>query len=177
MKLSARIALVLGLSVICATADARKPEDVFKGQIIVLKKPLPLRFKSSAHFIAEVKKNRIDQVWPVDKREKAWKIEYAAFFAKPLNDVQAEVKFYDITNKGKRPRFILSDSQYTNRRGERYLFNSITLEKTADGFQVNRKYQMRLESRRKIIASTEFWLRGKGPKYSGKVTFTDEETK
>ena len=28
-----------------------------------------------------------------------------------------------------------------------------------------------------LIASTTFWLRGKGPNYSGKVEFTDEEAR
>ena len=177
MRLAGRIALIVGIAVICASADARKPEDVFRGEIIILKKPLPLKFKNPEHFIAEVKRNRIDHVWPQDKEEKSWKIEYAAFFAQPLNDVQAEVKFFDITNKARKPRFVTSDSQYTSKRGDRVLFNSIIVEKGEELFAVNHKYLMRLESRKKIIASTTFTLRGKGPKYSGKVTFSEEDAK
>lgn len=177
MKPAARIALVVGLAVLCSSADARKPEDVFRGQIIILKKPLPQKFKNPEHFIAEVKRNQIDHVWPQDKEEKAWKIEYAAFFAQPLNDVQAEVKFFDITNKAKKPRFVTSDSQYTSRRGDRVLFNSIIVEKGEELFHINHKYQMRLESKKKIIATGTFTLRGKGPKYSGKVTFSEEDAK
>jgi hypothetical protein len=177
MKLAARIAVVVGFVFVCSAADARKPEDVFRGQIVILKKPLPLKFKNPEHFINEVKRNRIDHVWPQEKEEKTWKIEYAAFFAQPLNDVQAEVKFFDITNKAKKPRFVTSDSQYTSKRGERVLFNSIVVEKGEELFGINRKYLMRLESRKKIIATTTFTLRGKGPKYSGKVTFTEEDAK
>ncbi len=177
MKLAARIALIVGIAFVCSAADARKPEDVFRGQIIILKKPLPLKFKNPEHFIAEVKRNRIDHVWPQDKDEKSWKIEYAAFFAQPLNDVQADVKFYDITNKAKKPRFVTSDSQYTSKRGERVLFNSIVVEKGEELFSINHKYLMRLESKKKIIASATFTLRGKGPKYSGKVTFSEEDAK
>jgi hypothetical protein len=178
MRVAARVVLVLTLCLAAFPADARrKPEDVFKGQIIVLKKPLPLKFKNEEQFIAEVKKNKIEHVWPQDKAEKSWKVEYAAFFAAPLNDVQAEAKFYDVTDPGRPPRFILSDSQYTSKRGERYLFNSIILEKSDDGFKPNRRYLMRLESKKKIIAKTTFVLRGKGPQYSGKVTFTDDDAK
>ena len=36
---------------------------------------------------------------------------------------------------------------------------------------------MTMESRRRVIASTTFWLRGKGPNYSGKVEFSDDEAK
>jgi hypothetical protein len=42
---------------------------------------------------------------------------------------------------------------------------------------VNKRYMMTVETGRRVIASTMFWLRGKGPNYSGKVEFTDEETK
>jgi len=178
VRLVLRVGVVLSIVLALIPADARrKPEDVFRGKIIVLKKALPLKFKSEEHFISEVKRNQIEHVWPQDKAEKTWKIEYAAFFAEPLNDVQAEIKFYDVTDKGRPPRFVTSDSQYTSKRGERYLFNSIVLEKTDDGFKPNKRYLMRLESRKKIIASAMFVLRGKGPSYSGKVTFTEDEAK
>jgi hypothetical protein len=36
---------------------------------------------------------------------------------------------------------------------------------------------MTVESGRRIIATTMFWLRGKGPNYSGKVEFSDDEAK
>ena len=140
MKLASRIALVVGIAFICSAADARKPEDVFRGQIVILKKPLPLKFKNPEQFIAEV-------------------------------------KFFDITNKAKKPRFVTSDSQYTSKRGERVLFNSIVVEKGEELFHINHKYLMRLESKKKIIATATFTLRGKGPKYSGKVTFTEEDAK
>ncbi|HEY3359212.1 MAG TPA: hypothetical protein VGQ83_38540 [Polyangia bacterium] len=177
MRLAARFMLVLSVCLLVVPADARKPEDVFKGEIVVLKKPLPLKFKSGDAFIAEVKRNRIDQVWPQDKAEKSWKIEYAAFFAAPLNDMQAEAKFYDVTDPKRQPKFITSDTQYTPKRGERYLFNSIVLEKTDDTFKPNKRYLMQLVSKKKIIASTKFVLRGKAQQFSGKVTFTDEDTK
>jgi hypothetical protein len=36
---------------------------------------------------------------------------------------------------------------------------------------------MTVESGRRVIAATTFWLRGKGPNYSGKVEFSDAEAK
>jgi hypothetical protein len=179
MRHLARTAFVLTLFIAMAPADARKPEDVFKGQIILLKKPLPSKFKSEAAFIAEVKRSQIprNEVWPVDKTEKTWKIEYAAFFANPLNDVEADLKFYDITDPRRPPRFVHSDGQYTSKRGERVLFNSFTLEKSDDSFKANKKYLMQLVSKKKIIADAKFWLRGKVQQFSGKVNFSDEDTK
>jgi hypothetical protein len=177
MRRVVRASLWLALMLVLVPAHARKPEDLFRGKIIVLKKPLPVNIKSAEHLISELKKNQIEHVWPQDKGEKSWKIEYAAFFAQPLNDVQAEAKFYDVTDKSRPPRFITSDSQYTSKRGERYLFNSIILDKSDEGFNPNKRYMMRLESKKRIIATTTFVLRGKGPKYSGKVEFTEDDTK
>jgi hypothetical protein len=34
-----------------------------------------------------------------------------------------------------------------------------------------------VETRSRVIASTSFWLRGKGPNYNGKVEFSDDEAK
>jgi hypothetical protein len=178
MRAILRGVLVLSLVLALTPADARrKPEDLFSGKIIVLKKALPLNFRSEEAFIAEVKRNQIEHVWPIDKTEKAWRIEYAAFFAQPLNDNQADIKFFDVTDGKRSPRFITSDSQFTTRRGERYLFNSITLEKSDDGFKPNKRYLMRIESKSKVIAKAVFVLRGKQEKFSGKVTFSDEDTK
>jgi hypothetical protein len=36
---------------------------------------------------------------------------------------------------------------------------------------------MTIEDRRRVIASGTFILREEGPHYSGKVTFTDDDTK
>jgi hypothetical protein len=60
-------------------------------------------------------------------------------------------------------------------RGDRVLFNSVEFDK--EDVEGNKKYMMTLEDRHRIIASGTFILREEGPHYSGKVTFTDEETK
>ena len=45
-------------------------------------------------------------------------------------------------------------------------------------FNINRKYMMYITDARGVsLAHTTFWLRGKGPRYSGRVTFSDEEAK
>ena len=36
---------------------------------------------------------------------------------------------------------------------------------------------MTIESRGRTIATTQFWLLGKGTQYSGKVEFSDADTK
>ena len=61
-----------------------------------------------------------------DKQTGKLKVEYAAFFARPLNDVQVDLVIYDITNGGHDQK--ASTEQFMN-RGDRVLFNSITLDK------------------------------------------------
>jgi hypothetical protein len=82
------------------------------------------------------------------------------------------VKFYDIT-QGK--KFVAGDPQYTRERGSRIFGSSIDLGKPE--FDVRKHYEMTIESRGQIIATTTFWLLGKGANYSGKVEFSDADAK
>ena len=157
-------------------AEAAKPEDVFKGKVVIMKSRLPTRFSSASAFITAIHKARTDRVWPKEEKgddHAVWNVEYIAFFAQPLNDNEVNVKFFDIT--GGTHRFVAGDEQYTRERGSRIFASSIELAKPV--FDTNRRYMMTVESGRRILATTTFWLRGKGPNYSGKVEFSDAETK
>ena len=169
---SLSVALV-GASV--ATAAGNKPEDVFKGKVIVTANRLPLKFPSAQAFIAALNRAKTDRIWPKEEKgdNATWSLEYIAFFASPLNDNEVNVKFYEITGGGQ--RYVAGDEQMTRERGTRIFASNITLG--TPEFEVNKKYYMTVESGRRIIAATTFWLRGKGPNYSGKVEFSDEETK
>ena len=158
-----------------ADAGGSKPEDVFKGKVIVTANRLPLRFPSAGAFISAVNKAKTDRLWPKEEKGEhaTWNLEYIAFFAAPLNDNEVNVKFYEITHGGQ--RYVAGDEQMTRERGTRIFASNITLG--TPEFEVNKKYYMTVESNRRIIASTMFWLRGKGPNYSGKVEFTDEDAK
>jgi len=169
-------ALFLTLAVAVTVAEAAKPEDVFKGKIIITANRLPLRFASEGAFIAAINKAKTDRVWPKEEKgndHAVWNVEYIAFFAQPLNDNEVNVKFFEVT--GGSHRFVAGDEQYTREKGSRIFASNINLAKPE--FETNRKYMMTVESRRRIIATTTFWLRGKGPNYSGKVEFSDEEAR
>jgi hypothetical protein len=166
----------VGLCVAVGAAIAANPEDVFRGQIIITKKRLPLRFSSQAAFIAELQRSKIDKINPTEEKDAdhgVWNLEYIAFFAQPLNDSEIQVKFYDITNGGQ--KYVAGDPQYTREKGSRIFGSSIQLAKPE--FDVRKHYYMTVESGRRVIAATKFWLLGKGANYSGKVEFSDEETK
>jgi hypothetical protein len=168
--------LVGGLVLGEPAALAAKPEDVFKGKIIITKNRLPLKFSSAGAFVAALQKSKTDKIWPTEEKgddHGIWNIEYVAFFAHPLDDSEIQVKFYDITGGDK--RFVAGDPQYTREKGSRVFGSSIQLGKPE--FDVRKHYLMTVESRGRVIATTTFWLLGKGANYSGKVEFSDSDAK
>ena len=121
-------------------------------------------------------KNKIEKIWPTEEsgaEHGIWNLEYLAFFAQPLDDSEIQVKFYDITGGDK--RYVAGDPQYTRERGSRIFGSSIQLAKPE--FDVRKRYMMTIESKSRVIATTSFWLLGKGANYSGKVEFSDADTR
>ncbi len=165
------LAIVFALLGSAHAKGGAQPEDLLKGQIIISDKRLPTSWNSVASYVAQLRGLHRSMLW-YDKKTGKLKIEYAAFFAKPLNDVQVDLVIYDITN-GARERKATTENFM--RRGDRVLFNSVELDK--EDYEMNRKYRLVIESRRVVLASGEFILRGQGPNYSGRVTFSEEETK
>ena len=172
-----RLGLVLAFLVLASVrpAAAAKPEDVFKGKIIITKNRMPMRFSSEGQFVAALQKNKTDKIWPTEEKGDTgkWNIEYIAFFATPLNDSEIQVKFFDIT--GGEKKYVAGDPQYTREKGSRIFGSSIELAKPE--FDVRKHYQMNIETRGRVVATTQFWLLGKGQSYSGKVEFSDQEAK
>lgn len=167
---------LLGIFVCVAAAWAAKPEDVFKGKIIITKNRLPTKFASANAFISALQRAKTDKLWPKEEKgddHAIWSLEYIGFFARPLQDNEVNVKFFEIT--GGQHRFVAADEQYTRERGTRIFASNIQLARPE--FETNKRYMMTMETGRRIIASTTFWLRGKGPNYSGKVEFSDNETR
>jgi len=176
LKFNRVVALALGMVVLSPSAEAAKPEDVFRGRIIITDSRLPSRFASQGAFIQAVRRASIDKVWPQEEKgndHAVWKLEYIAFFARPLNDNEITLKFWELGSGS--PRFVAGDEQYTRERGSRIFSASITVAKPE--FETNKQYRMTMQSGNRVIAETTFWLRGKGPKYTGKVEFSDEEAK
>lgn len=169
---SVALSCVAGLS--STPAQAAKPEDVFKGQVIITKKRLPTHYSSGDAFISAIRQAKTDKVWPKVQKgndEAIWRVEYVAFFAKPLDDFEVMVKFYDVT--GGMRKYIAGDAQMTRERGTRVFASDIEVAKP--DFDANRKYMMVVETKGHTLASTVFWLRGKGEEYSGKVDFTEKD--
>jgi len=176
-RLSLGLGLCLAFMMLASArpSQAAKPEDVFKGKIIITKNRLPMKFSSQGAFISALQKGKIDKIQPTEEKGETgkWNIEYIAFFAQPLDDSEIQVKFYDITGGDK--KYVAGDPQMTREKGSRIFGASIELAKPE--FDVRKHYMMNIESRGRTLATTTFWLLGKGANYSGKVEFSDAEAK
>lgn len=163
------IAAACALTLVAAQADAGKPERVFRGQIITAKKRIPTSAKSPNAFIRKLRKLKTTKFWE-NKEKKSWKIYYAAFFRKPLNDLEVTVKLWDVSTG--RKHLLTSFEQYLSGRGQQSLISHITLER--DDFGVNKKIMMTLESRGRVLAMGTFHILGQAEKFTGEVDFSDE---
>lgn len=170
-RLALLAGLALGMAAETAHAKGQQPEDILKGKLIISDSKIPMSWDSPGAYAARLKSMSKSTLW-YDKKTGKLKIEYAAFFASGINDVQVNLVIYDITNGAKDRRGTWE--QFT-RKGDRVIFNSITLDK--EDFEMNKKYRLVIEDRGRPIASGEVIIRGEGPHYSGKVEFTDEEAK
>jgi hypothetical protein len=153
-------------------ALAKNPEDVFRGQVLTSKARFPTKSKSVSAYISKLKKLKTAKFYE-DKDKKQWKVYYAAFFRKPLNDLEVTVRLYDVT--GGKKQLINSFEQYLDGRGARSFISNMTLERKYVG--VNKQVMIVLESRGSILAVGKFWIIGEAEKYSGKVDFSEEDTK
>jgi hypothetical protein len=152
-----------------AVADV-KPENVFAGKIIVSDKRFPTRANSGRAFVAAVRKQSKAQF--MEDKEQKWRIYFAAFFKRPLADIEVIVKLYDLNQPGTAP--FASFEQYISERGGRTLLSDFVLERKLVG--VNRHVQMVLEVGGRPIASGKFKILGEAERFKGRVDFSEEET-
>jgi hypothetical protein len=165
-------AVVIAISAAASPALAKDPEDVFRGEIITSAKQIPTSSKSKSAYIATLRKLKTTKFLE-DKAKKRWKVYFAAFFRAPLNDLEVTVKLYDVSTG--RQRMLTSFEQYMDKRGARSITSQMTLER--EQFGVNRNLMMVVENRGRVLAAGRFAIVGQGETYSGKVDFTEEETK
>src|SRR5437660_5961662 len=163
MKLSALV--VTALLLVPVLADARKPEDVFAGKIMIMRNRLPEHFRSAEDFITQIKKSSLTTLW-ADKlgdNKGKWRFEYIAFFTRPLDDLEVSMRFYDVTGGAK--RFLAESQTFVSHRGDRMFGSNMTIG--APEFEPNKKLLITMENRGRILATGTLIIRGEGPPYSG----------
>lgn len=167
------LVFTLSLAFVVSGFTANEAEaNPYKGKIKFSTKRFPLAAKSKRAYFAKIKKQSKTK-FQEDKENKRWKIQFAAFFRRPLNDLEVTVRIYDIT--GKQKVLKVAFEQYLNGRGQKEIISNIKLER--EKFGVNRRLLMEIVSRNKVLAKGTFMILGEAEKFSGKVEFTEEETK
>jgi len=147
-----------------------RPNAAFAGRIMLSSKRFPLSAKSLAAFNAKVRKQSKTNFFE-DKKEKNWVIYFAGFLRRPLNDVEYNVKIYELV--GRTQQLLASFDQYTDSRGQLSLIGSMKLERKTIG--VNKNLLLIIENKGKTLASTRFKVLGEGERYTGKVNFSEDE--
>ncbi len=162
-------ALILGHATL---ARAESPDKVFAGKVLLSTKRFPMSARSPGAYIAQLRKQSASN-FVEDKANHQWKINFAAFFRGSLDDVEVQVKIYDISSN---PQQLLSSfDQYLDERGQKSFISSMILERKQ--FGVNKQLMVTLESHGKVLAAGRFKIIGEADKNSGKVDFSDDDTK
>jgi hypothetical protein len=160
-------AVLLGLA--ASPAYANDPNKVFKGKIMTSAKRFPLSAKSKAAYTAQIKKQ--SAVSFQENKENKWKIYFAAFLSRPLNDVEYIIKFYDITNGTQ--QLLGAAENFNDERGQTTIVSNIVLDKKS--FGVNKQLMMTIENKGTVYATGRFKILGEGERFTGKVNFSEDE--
>ena len=162
--------LVLAITLGTRTALAENPNQAFAGRIMMSSKRFPQQAKSPSAYTAAIRK-QAQTNFVEAKDTHTWKIYFAGFLKTPLNDLEYQIKLYELT--GKTQQLLVSFDQYTDNRGQQTIISNMTLEKKQIG--VNKELMMTMEYRGKVLASSKFKILGEGEHYTGKVDFSEEE--
>lgn len=163
----------LSLAFVFSTFASQDAEATpFKGKVITSHKRFPTTAKSKKAYFAKLRKQKRSK-FQEDKKKKQWKVYFAAFFKKKLNDLEVTIKLYDVTGKQKVMK--AGFEQYLDRRGQKEIISYLKLDR--DKFGVNRRIEIQVVNRGRVLAKGRFHILGEEEKYSGKVEFSKEDTK
>ena len=153
-------ALVAGLFVVLVAGEviARRPEEVFAGKVVILKRNPPTAFKSADGFISFLRGNSIGTVYADE--DNTWTFQTMAFFRRPLGDLEVDMVFYDVTDGSSEDtrRFVDTYTQYTQDRNTRVLSGKCHLIRPA--FDANRAYQVVVQHQGDVLAKGSFTTKG-----------------
>jgi MYXO-CTERM domain-containing protein len=146
-----------------------KAEKTFGGTVLLSTKGFPTWANSVNEYISKVRKNG-QKKFQENEDKKEWKIEFIAFFRKPLDDMEVSIRLYDV-GRGQK-RMVTSFDQFLDRCATSYA-SSMVLKREA--FGVNKSIVVTVESRSAgVIATGKFEILGKADKFTGKADFSDE---
>jgi len=146
-----------------------KVERTFGGKILVSDKKFPSAANSENAFISKLRRQSKTRFME-DKANKQWKVHFAAFFKRPLGDLEYTIKLYDISAG---QQLLSSFEQYTDSGDQTSLLSYIILDRKT--FGVNKRIMMVIEARGRVVAVGRFQILGEAEKFSGKADFSEDE--
>jgi len=169
----------LGIVLLCLLAGSafgRKPEDVFGGRIMVSDQPFPTAARSADAYIDAIRKAARDRIQE-DKEAKQWRVFFAAFFKQAPNDLEINVRVYDVTNGSR--RLVDTFEQYLSNASTRAYVSDVKLPRGdgTTGYDPNSKINMVMESHGRVIADATFWIVGEVKKGPTSVDFSQPDGK
>ena len=167
---SALIAIALAVLVVARPAAADDPGRVFNGKIMTSTKRFPMSSKSQSQFIANVRKLQQTN-FQENKADHTWTVYFLAFLKSPLNDVEYNIKLYDVTRGGQ--QLLGTMEEFNDERGQTTIASKMTLDKQIVG--VNKELLVTLENKGKVYATTRIKILGEGEHYTGKVNFSEDD--
>jgi len=170
------VASLLVATLLGGVADARKPEDVFGGKILVSDQPFPTQARSPDAYIDAIKRNAKDRILE-DRETKQWRVFFAAFFKQVPSDMEVNVRVYDVTNGAH--RLVDTLEQYLSNGGIRAYVSDLKLRRGdgTSGYDPNTKIQLVMDSRGRVIAETTFYIVGEVKKGPTQIDFSQPDPK
>lgn len=166
------IGTLVAVALLVAAVATAEVANAYAGQVILFSKRPPSRWNSDSVFHAFVRANRINTVQ--DNEQGNWRIEYMAFFKRPVGDREVSVRFFDANDTS--GRYITAYELYLDDPRQRIAGGAVDLNRPE--FQPNRYYKIAVASKGQTLATlTKFALVGKEPERSGEVNFTVEDTR
>jgi hypothetical protein len=136
-----------------------KVERTFGGKILVSDKKFPQAASSEAAYISKLKK-QVKSRFQEDRSKQEWKVHFAAFFKKPLGDLEYTIRLFDVTSG---QRLVSSFEQYTDSGDQRSLISWVVLDRKQ--FGVNKKILMTIESKGRVMAAGQFHILGEPERF------------
>ena len=139
----------------------------FDGKIVTSRKPIAMSSKSRGRYFAKLRA-QWHKRFVENKQKKEWKLYFAAFFRRPLQDLEFQIRLYDVT--GARPRLVDTYEQFLPQRGQKSVVSSIVLSR--DTWGVNRQVKLVAVHKGRTLATGFIKIIGEPKRHKGKVDFT-----
>jgi len=168
------VALLFAFSLLAGMelADAK---GAMACKIIIAGKAIPLKVfqKHDGKVLMQwFQANKTAELWEKKPEDGGgWDFWILLVFSKANNATELEISFYDAEVSPK--HLINSFALMLMKKGEKIIPHRVKLEKKE--FKANHQYLLQVTQKGVIKGEQKFNLRGQGVKYSGEVSFTEEE--